>query len=166
MSEHELDEEQFPSKSQRKREAHLQQALGEQLTQLKPAQLESLDLPEPLLQGVAEFQRLPNSHGARRRQLQYLGKLMRHIDSEALVGKLSKLESPQAEPQQSDLAAMWSEKIQTEGNAAIQLLLEAQPQLDRQKLRQLHRNLLKAGDQKDREKHRNRLLAYLSEIPI
>ena len=73
MSEHELDEEQFPSKSQRKREAHLQQALGEQLTQLKPAQLESLDLPEPLLQGVAEFQRLPNSHGARRRQLQQHG---------------------------------------------------------------------------------------------
>ena len=164
MSEQELDEEQLASKSQRKREAHLQQALGEQLTQLKPAQLESLELPETLLQGIAEYHRLPNSYGARRRQLQYIGKLMRHIDSEALAAKLSNLESPQAEPQQPDLAAMWSKKIQAEGNAAIQSLLETQPQLDRQKLRQLHRNLLKAADQKDREKHNKRLLDYLSEL--
>jgi ribosome-associated protein len=166
MSEHELDEEQLPSKSQRKREAHWQQAMGEQLTQLKPAQLQSLELSEPLLQGIAEYQRLPNSHGARRRQLQYLGKLMRHVDIEALAAKLSKLESPQAEPQHSDLAAMWNEKIQAEGNAAIQTLLETQPQLDRQKLRQLYRKLLKAEDQKDREKHRNRLLAYLSDLSV
>ena len=164
MSEHEFDEEQIPSKSQRKREAHLQQALGEQLTQLKPGQLESLDLPESLLLGIAEYQRLPNSHGARRRQLQYIGKLMRHIDSEALAAKIGALESPQVEPKQPDLAAMWIEKIQAEGNAAIQSLLEAQPQLDRQKLRQLHRNLLKTADQKDSEKHRKRLLAYLSDL--
>lgn len=164
MTEHELEEEQLPSKSQRKREAQLQQDLGEQLTQLKPAQLKSLDLPESLLQGIAEYQRLPNSHGARRRQLQYIGKLMRHTDSEILASKLSELESPHAEPKQPDLAAMWSERIQAEGNEAIQLLLEAQPQLDRQKLRQLHRNLLKPVDQKDREKHQKRLLAYLSDL--
>jgi ribosome-associated protein len=164
MSEQELDEEQLASKSQRKREAHLQQALGEQLTQLKPAQLESLELPETLLQGIAEYHRLPNSHGARRRQLQYIGKLMRHIDSEALAAKLSSLESPQVEPQQPGLAAMWSKKILAEGNAAIQSLLETQPQLDRQKLRQLHRNLLKAADQKDREKHHKRLLDYLTQL--
>lgn len=164
MSEHELDEEQLPSKSQRKREAHLQQALGEQLTQLKPAQLESLDLPESLLQGLAEYQRLPNSHGARRRHLQYIGKLMRHVDSETLAAKLSTLESPQVEPEQANPAAMWSDKIQAEGNAAIQSLLEVQPQLDRQKLRQLHRNLLKAADQKETEKHRKRLLSYLSDL--
>lgn len=89
---------------------------------------------------------------------------MRHVDSETLAAKLSTLESPQVEPEQANPAAMWSDKIQAEGNAAIQSLLEVQPQLDRQKLRQLHRNLLKAADQKETEKHRKRLLSYLSDL--
>src|SRR5215831_10724486 len=67
-----------PSKSQRKRDAHAVQALGVQLVALSAAQLARLDLPEPLHEAVRAAQRM-RSHGARTRQLQYIGKLMRQL---------------------------------------------------------------------------------------
>jgi hypothetical protein len=63
-----------PSKSQRKRDARAVQALGEQLVALSAAQLARLDLPEALHEAVVAGQRM-RSHGARRRQMQYIGKV-------------------------------------------------------------------------------------------
>jgi ribosome-associated protein len=77
------------SKSARKREAEQLQALGRALTELKAADLDALAeqhpraLPEKLRQAIADYQRFP-SHGARRRQLQFIGRLMRDIDPEPL----------------------------------------------------------------------------------
>ena len=68
-----------PSKTQRKRDAHVLQALGGQLVALSTAQLARLDLPEPLHEAVLAAQRMP-SHGARTRQMQYIGKLMRQLE--------------------------------------------------------------------------------------
>lgn len=74
-----------PSKSQRKRDMAALQALGETLAALPAARLQRCQLPETLLQGIADFQGLPNKHGARRRQLQYIGKLMRTLDEDQLA---------------------------------------------------------------------------------
>lgn len=68
-----------PSKTQRKREMHELQDLGAALVDLNPAQLASIELPERLLDAVHAAQRM-NKFGARRRQLQYIGKLMREVD--------------------------------------------------------------------------------------
>lgn len=73
-----------PSKSSLKREMTALQALGERLTCSAPALIARLDLPEPLSEALREYARLPNKHGARRRQLQYIGKLMRDLDAETL----------------------------------------------------------------------------------
>ena len=164
MIEENWEEDLGPSKSQRKRDAHTQQALGERLAALKPKQLETLNLSESLLAAIAEFQRLPNSHGARRRQLQYIGKLMRDIDSEPILAKLLEMESPHAAAKPQNQTEIWTDKIIDEGNEAIQLLLQQHPQLDRQKLRQLHRNIVKSSKNTDKEKHRNRLRTYLSVL--
>jgi len=72
-----------PSKSQRKRDAHALQALGAQLVALSPAHLAQLALPAALCAAVVAAQRM-RQHGARMRQIQYLGKLMRQLDPAAL----------------------------------------------------------------------------------
>jgi ribosome-associated protein len=72
-----------PSKSQRKRDAHALQALGEQLVALSAAQLARLDLPEALHEAVVAGQRM-RSHEARRRQMQYIGKVMQQLEPTAL----------------------------------------------------------------------------------
>ncbi len=72
-----------PSKSARKREAHDQQALGEALAALSEAQLADTPMPEPLRDAIAELRRT-RTHEGRRRQLQYVGKLMRQADVEPL----------------------------------------------------------------------------------
>lgn len=59
------------------------QALGESLLRLSPAELARIELPEALRAAIAETARMP-SHEARRRQLQYIGRLMRQVDPEPL----------------------------------------------------------------------------------
>jgi len=77
------DVEAQPSKSQRKRDAHALQALGAQLVALSPAHLAQLALPDALCEAVVAAWRI-RSHGARTRQMQYLGKLMRQLDPAVL----------------------------------------------------------------------------------
>ena len=72
-----------PSKSQRKRDAHALQALGVQLVALSAAQLAQLDLPETLHEAVVAAQRM-RAHGARTRQMQYIGKIMRQLEPNEL----------------------------------------------------------------------------------
>ena len=79
-----------PSKSARKREYLALQKLGEELISLKQSDLRSLPLEEDLLEAVSEASQI-KAHGALRRQKQYIGKLMRHIDPEPLRDELAKL---------------------------------------------------------------------------
>ena len=67
-----------PSKSSRKRDAHALQKLGEELVQLRAADLALLPLPETLREAIEEARNLTN-RGALARQRQYIGKLMRDI---------------------------------------------------------------------------------------
>jgi ribosome-associated protein len=84
------DESQFderPSKSARKRAAHAAQALGERLVALKDADLVSLQLPEALLEAVREARRI-KARGGLARQRQYIGKLMRDLDTAPIEAAL------------------------------------------------------------------------------
>ena len=90
MTEDEDWQELPPSKSSRKREAHALQKLGEDLVQLRAADLARLPLPESLRDAIDEARRL-TSRGALSRQRQYIGKLMRDIDVEPIVTALDGL---------------------------------------------------------------------------
>jgi len=72
-----------PSKTQRKQEMHARQALGQKLVGLNADQLARMALPETLLAAILLAQRI-SGHEARRRQLQYIGKLMRSSDFDAI----------------------------------------------------------------------------------
>lgn len=79
-----------PSKSAKKREYLALQKLGEELITLKQSELESLSLEDDLREAVMEARQI-KAHGALRRQKQYIGKLMRHIDPEPLKLELARL---------------------------------------------------------------------------
>ena len=72
-----------PSKSQRKRDAHALQALGAQLVALSPGHLAQLDLPDGLRAAVVAARGM-RQHGARLRQMQYIGKCMRQLEPAVL----------------------------------------------------------------------------------
>ena len=79
-----------PSKSARKREYLALQKLGEELVTLRESELLSIPLDEDLLEAVQEARRI-KAHGALRRQKQYIGKLMRHVDPEPINAALERL---------------------------------------------------------------------------
>jgi len=83
-----LDER--PSKSSRKRAAHAAQALGERLIQLKESEWAQLPLPETLLDALRTAKRI-KARGGLARQKQYIGKLMRDLDTAAIEAAIEDL---------------------------------------------------------------------------
>ena len=83
-------EELKPSKSARKREHLAKQKLGEELIPLAESDLRALPIEDDLLEAVLEAKKI-KAHGALRRQRQYIGKLMRHVDPEPLQSALERL---------------------------------------------------------------------------
>lgn len=81
------DEPAVPSKTRRKREMHQLQALGEALVALPAERLARVPLPEELREAVQDARRF-SSHGAHRRQLQYIGRLMRTVEAEPIRAAL------------------------------------------------------------------------------
>jgi ribosome-associated protein len=77
-----------PSKTQRKKQSHALQALGEQLVALPADKLALVPLSDSLHDAVAMAQRT-RSHEGRRRQMQYIGKLMRDADADAIAQALA-----------------------------------------------------------------------------
>ena len=138
------------SKSERKRQAHRLQALGRALTGLKPADLDSLDLPDKLRAAVADYQRFP-SHEARRRQLQFIGRLMRDVDPEPLQAALDTLHGQSAEAQyEFHQAERWRERLLTDGSA-LTGFLDAYPGSDGQQLRHRIAQVHKAKTEEQRK---------------
>jgi ribosome-associated protein len=79
-----------PSKSARKREFLALQKLGEDLIELKESDLRSMGLEEDLLAAVLDARKI-KSRGALRRQKQYIGKIMRHVDPEPIRAAMARL---------------------------------------------------------------------------
>ncbi len=77
-----------PSRSARKRAAEAAQALGEELIRLRDAELDALGLPERLAEAIRDARSI-NSRGAGARQRQYIGRLMREVDVEAIRSALA-----------------------------------------------------------------------------
>ena len=80
------------SKTRRKRDAEAMQALGERLVELKPSRLARVPLDERLREEILTAQRI-QARGARRRQLQLIGRLMRSADAAAIANALARLEA-------------------------------------------------------------------------
>ena len=82
----------YKSRTQKKKEDRALQSLGEQLVALPFRQLESMELPDELLTAI-ELAHKIKSRSARRRQIQYIGALMRHIDPQPIEAALERIRS-------------------------------------------------------------------------
>ncbi|TAL02181.1 MAG: DUF615 domain-containing protein [Porticoccaceae bacterium] len=136
----ETDAERPPSKSARKREGLALQKLAETLLALPAKQLAAVPLSDLLRKALAES-RTVTQHEARRRQLQYLGKLMRDVDSAAILNALAEFEHRNRHFRRHlDQTDALCTRLCADGDPAIEALLADHPGLDRQQLRQLVRN--------------------------
>ena len=133
----EFDE--LPSKSQRKRDMDALQDIGEELTQLNEQQLASIELPESLRDAVREARAMKRNE-ARRRQVQYVGKLMRYVDPAPIQARLDGWRSTSAgHTAQLHHIERWRERLLAEPDA-LALFIAEHPAADTQQLRTLIRN--------------------------
>jgi ribosome-associated protein len=131
-----------PSKTQRKKASHELQDLGEALVEMPADRLASLALPESLGDAVAEYRRT-RTHEGRRRQMQYIGKLMRGVDTEAIRQAVSDMQLGRAK---DALALHEAERWRAEliaGDGAVTDFMEHHPRVDAQQLRAIVRNARK-----------------------
>jgi len=133
-----VQDEEKPSKTQRKRAMHELQALGERLVELNPEQLAAVALPEALHTAVEQARRITR-HEARRRQLQYVGRLMRQVDPEPIREKLKTWDGVSIEETaRLHRIERWRDRLLEDDNA-VASLAEAHPGIDTRHLRALVR---------------------------
>ncbi|HDN94625.1 MAG TPA: DUF615 domain-containing protein, partial [Nitrospirae bacterium] len=82
----------YISKTQKKKDATALQKLGEKLVKLSADQLADIDISEDLLDAVKEARNI-KSHGALKRHIQFIGTLMRNIDSASIQEAIDEIES-------------------------------------------------------------------------
>jgi ribosome-associated protein len=123
-----------PSKSQRKREMDALQALGRRLLEINDERLASVALPERLREAVLEARRI-RSHEARRRQLQYIGKLMRAVDPAPIRARFAEWDGQSAAATAAHHhAERWRERLIDDAAALTEFAREC-PAADLQQLR-------------------------------
>ena len=134
------------SKTKRKQQMLELQDLGEELVALSKDALKKTPMSDELREAIKEYQRIP-THGAHRRQMQYIGKIMRNEDTAPIIEKLKQLKG-------SSTAATALlhriERYRTEMIAkdeAITQFLADFPAVDAQPLRALVRNARKEAEQ-------------------
>ncbi len=131
-----------PSKTQLKAEADEKQALGEALLTLRADLMARLDLPDKLLDALAETKRITNFEG-RRRQMQFIGKLMRPLDAGPIREAINEQQSGSAQlTLQLHLAEQWRDKLIADDDA-LGTWLSEYPDTDSQQLRALIRQARK-----------------------
>jgi ribosome-associated protein len=118
---------------------HELQALGAALVELTEAQLRGLELDEDLRRAVQEARRI-TSHEARRRQLQYIGRLMRDVDPAPIRARLAAIEGGSAESAARHKRLEQLRERLLGDDAALTDFLAAHPGADAQELRTLIRN--------------------------
>lgn len=124
------------SKSQRKKAMLGLQVLGQALIELNDAQLKGLELPDNLAAAIQEMKRT-KTHEGKRRQLQYIGRIMRQVDAEPIAAKLERLQQPgRQEVARLHRVEQWRERLLNDSNgfATLQAL---KPGADMSKLQKL-----------------------------
>ena len=157
------DEDQPISKTRRKQAMHAAQDIGEELVALNSKQLAQLTLPENLLDAVIEAKRL-TKHEAIRRQMQYIGKIMRDVDATPIKAKLDEWHGvSQAQNIKLHMLERWRDRL-LQDETALGELLGKHPLADAQHLRTLIRNAHKEHSLNKPPKSSRVLFKALREI--
>jgi len=152
------------SRTQKKKEAHVLQKLGEELLSLSIEQLSNIDLPDELREAILEAREM-TSHGARRRQTKYIGALVREIDSQPIQDALNNIRHGDYEK----VAAFkqiekWRDDLKEGNTDLIEEILSKCPGAERQRLTQLTRNARIEYQKLAGVKASRALFSYLNKI--
>lgn len=132
----------LPSRTQKKQQMHDLQALGEELAALPEDRLAKLKIEDRLRDAIAEMKRVRSFEG-RRRQLQYIGKLMKFEEVEPLREAVAGFRSGGAkETLALHQAELWRDRLIAEDDA-LDGWIAAHPTTDVQQLRSLVRSARK-----------------------
>jgi ribosome-associated protein len=132
-----------PSKSQMKRDMTSLQVLGRELAALSKDRLAQLGLPERLHEALLAYRTI-TAHEGSRRQMQFIGRLMRDVDPEPLREALDRFNgASRAEVADMHLAERWRERLLEEGGNALTEFASAYAGADLTRIRTLIRNAQK-----------------------
>ncbi len=152
------------SKSQRKRDMTALQELGETLVKLPANQLSTIPMPENLLNAVMAARNI-TERGARKRQFQYIGKVMRKIDAAPIQVALDALNNQsQHAAREFHRVERWRDRLLSEGDSAVSDFISAYPAADSQHLRQLIRNVERELSANKPPSSARTLFRYLRDI--
>jgi len=150
------------SKTKQKAAMQELQDLGEELIELSKARLAQLNLPETLLDAVKQAQRI-TANGAIARQKQYIGRLMREIDTESIADQLARWKGAH---QEENAHFHRLEKLRErllQDDTALSDYLRAHPEVDSQQIRALIRNARKETEAGKPPKSSRELFKLLRE---
>lgn len=154
------------SKSQLKREMLELQDLGEELTRLPQALMDKCSLPEELLHAIEEYKRLPNKRGARKRQLQFIGKRMRNVDVEAIRQVLEEQgQNVALEKRRFHNLELLRDQLVSGDRETLDTLIKRHADLDIQLVRQLIRQAGKEAQTGKPPAASRKLFGLLRELP-
>jgi ribosome-associated protein len=152
------------SRTRLKKEAIALQQIGERLIGLSGDQLRRMDLPKELAEAIEAFRGM-TSHGARRRQLQYIGAIMRAIDVAPIERALWEIEQGAYQQAQAfHRLESWRDRLVAGDDGLMEEILKAYPRADRQRLGQLVRNARKKTTGKAVPKSTRNLFRYLKTL--
>ena len=156
-------DELIKSKSQIKREMQALRDLGKQLVDLPVAELNKIDLPEPLYDAIILAHGIKRE--ALRRQLQHIGKLLREVDAAEIEQKLRHISQPQRdEVKIFHEIEQWRDRLISGNDELINQFVGRFPDADRQQLRTLVRNARKESQHNKPPKSSRLLFRYLKEL--
>ena len=153
-----------PSKSQLKREMHALQDLGKRMLDLSNDQLETLPISDTLRAAIEESRRIRQNE-AKRRHLQYIGKVIRQEDDpEALAKAIDAFDAGSEEhPRRHHLAERWRDRMISEGDSVVGEFFSYCSSADMQHLRNLARNARKDVEKQKNTGQARKLFRYLRE---
>ena len=159
-----MDEEnkEFVSKTELKKDSKKIQAFGRKISELSSEEISSFKFPYTILKAIKDCKSI-KSNVAKKRQVQYLGKLLREIDLSEAYLQMNQINSnSQLEVRNNHKAEIWRERLIQDKNALTELIRLC-PDVDRQKIRQLIQNTLKEIKASNPPKYYRRLFKYIKE---
>jgi ribosome-associated protein len=125
------------SRTQMKREMAALQKLGERLVGLTPDQLKKIDL-EPELEEAVDLARTLTKHGAIKRQMQYIGALMRQVDANPIQSALERIDRGDSDDTLTHKQTeKWRDRLLSGDEALVERIVKRFPSIDKQRFDQL-----------------------------
>ncbi len=152
------------SRTEKKKDAHLLQELGEKLITLSSQQILTIGLPEELLKEI-QLAKILTKHGAYRRQIQHIGALMREFDPEPILQAVKMIEQGDYKKSRDfHQIESWRDELINGNESLLEDIFVNFPGAERQRLSQLVRSAQKEKIKNRSKKSARNLFAYLRQL--